>query len=115
MKPESTKKVNYKLLFYFLACVLLALPVTSSASDDDIHGAWAITQIYIQKQLAPREASFRFGGYRDVVPLGNGKYRINSYVDTENIFGGKVRQNFSVEVERLEKTRQWKISGGFIE
>ena len=77
------------------------------SSSDDVHGAWAYIQIYVERQLkSPGSAKFPFGGSRHVTPLGGDRYRVNSYVDAQNAFGANVRTNFNGVIK--------KVSGGWL-
>ena len=70
--------------------------------EGNVHGAWAYTQIYVEKQLLnPSSAKFRFGGYRDITYLGNDLYSFNSYVDAKNIYNASIRKYFSGTIRRV--------------
>ena len=59
-------------------------------------------QLFVQDKLkSPQSAEFRYGGYRDVTPLGNGRYRVQSYVDADNAFGGNIRTHFDGVIKRV--------------
>ena len=67
----------------------------------NVDGAWAYTQIYVEKQLkSPRSADFPFGGSRGVAYLGNNLYSFNSYVDATNSFGAEIRTSFSGTIRK---------------
>lgn len=69
----------------------------------DTHGAWAYTQLFVKRELpAPSTAKFRFGGFRDVTPVGGNRYSVVSYVDAENAVGAQERTRFKAIVERRE-------------
>ncbi len=71
--------------------------------NSDVHSAWAYMQIFVERQLkSPKSADFRFGGYRDVTDLGEGRYRVNSYVDAENAFGANTRTHFNGVIKRKD-------------
>ena len=71
--------------------------------NGDVHSAWAYMQQFVEQRLkSPRSADFRFGGYRDVTNLGNGRYKVNSYVDAENSFGANIRTHFNGVIRRKD-------------
>lgn len=74
----------------------------SRNANGDIHGAWAYMQLFVEEQLkSPNSAEFPFGGYRDVTPLGDGRYKVSSYVDAENAFGATMRTHFEGVIKRV--------------
>lgn len=69
----------------------------------EVHAVWVATQEYVEGQLlSPSSAKFRFGGFRDVVNLGNDRYRVDSYVDAQNGFGAEIRRKFTCEVIKIK-------------
>ncbi len=47
-----------------------------AAESGNVHGAWAYTQLFVEKRLkSPSTEKFRFGGYRDVTDLGGDRPR----------------------------------------
>ena len=71
--------------------------------EDDIHGAWAYTQLFVEKRLkSPKSADFPFGGYRHVTSLGGGRYKVQSYVDAKNAFGVEIRTDFEGIIKRID-------------
>ena len=72
----------------------------------DVTGAWAYAQLFVKERLpSPKSADFPFGGHRQVINLGEGRYRVRSYVDTTNSFGRrntkKIHLRFAVGRESL--------------
>lgn len=87
----------------FLSLLLGGCGERTYDPDNDVHGAWAYMQLFVEKRLkSPSTADFPHGGSRDVEPLGNGRYRIVSYVDAQNAFGGTVRTNFRGIIKRVD-------------
>lgn len=74
----------------------------SDSPSGNVHGAWAYTQIYVEKKLGAAKADFRFGGFRDVTEIGDSLYRVDSYVDTQNVFGGPLRRSFVCEIQQIK-------------
>ena len=82
---------------------------------EDLHGAWAHAQTFVEKQLrAPRTARFQPGAVADgcVRHIGNDEYEITAYVDAQNGFGGVVRQSFRCRVQRQNGGAKWRLVGG---
>jgi len=73
-----------------------------SPDGGGVHGAWAYMQLFVEKRLkSPGSAEFRFGGYRDVQPLGDGRYKVVSYVDAQNGFGVSLRTPFEGVIKHV--------------
>lgn len=90
-------------LLAFLVVTLSGCGERTYDADNDVHGAWSYTQLFVKERLsAPSTAKFPFGGFRDVEPLGNGRYRVRSYVDSQNAFGGIVRTKFTAVINRID-------------
>lgn len=68
--------------------------------NNDVHGAWAYTQQFVEKRTDPKPADFPSWSESFVTPLGKARYLVTAYVDTENAFGGKVRLNFNAIIVR---------------
>jgi len=84
------------------------------AIGEDLHGAWAYSQIAVEKHLkSPSRAKFEFGAVANgaVVHIGNDVYQVNSYVDSSNAFGAIVRTYFALKIRRLDNGERWKILG----
>ena len=65
--------------------------------------AWAYIQLAVEARLKnPGSASFPFGGHRDVIDLGGGRYSVSSYVNAKNSFSATVRTRFSATIRRVE-------------
>lgn len=76
--------------------------------SNDVHGAWAYAQQFVEKRLkSPSTAKFPFGGARGVTPLGGGRYKVDSYVDAQNGFGATTRQHFHLVIKQLPG--QWQL------
>ena len=76
-----------------------------TAESGNVHGAWAYTQLFVEKRLkSPSTAKFRFGGSRDVTDLGGGLYSVDSYVDSQNSFGATIRTHFSGKIRESGST-----------
>lgn len=81
---------------------------------EDLHGAWAYAQMFVEKQLvSPGTARFQPGAVADgcVRHIGNDEYEVSAYVDARNRFGGMVRQSFRCRVQRLENGAKWRLVG----
>lgn len=104
-----------------LGCFLLFGYVACSGSSDEpeqrrnneqaavpsgtanVTGAWVYMQQFVKKRLrSPSTADFPFGGHRNVKPLGNDRYLVESYVDSQNSFGATVRTNFRGVIKEVE-------------
>lgn len=74
----------------------------------NVTGAWAYMQQFVKKRLkSPSTADFPFGGHRDVKPLGDDRYLVESYVDSQNSFGARVRTNFRGVIKQTQGG--WKL------
>lgn len=80
----------------------------TSLDDDNVHGAWAYTQQFVEKRLkSPGSAKFPFGGFQHASCLGNHRYNVDSYVDSENSFGAKIRTHFTAIIK--ETNSGWEL------
>ena len=76
-------------------------PSTKNSKTDDVHGAWAYMQLFVEKRIkSPQSADFPFGGYRDVTALGSGRYKVDSYVHSQNSFGANSRTHFEGVIKK---------------
>lgn len=88
---------------------------SSSSEGDDLHGAWAYAQLFVEKDLkSPRSAKFEFGAVSNgsVKYIGNNTYSVKSYVDAQNSFGAMIRTHFSLEIKSIEGGKKWQIVQG---
>ena len=76
--------------------------------NNDVHGAWAYTQQFVEKQTDPKPADFPSWSESFVTPLGNARYTVSAYVDTENASGGKIRQHFIAIIVRSSDS-EWTL------
>jgi len=111
--PKDKKPKNQLVqvcLVFFVAVILGAIvysAITGGASssqksldDNNVHGAWAYTQQFVEKRLkSPGSAKFPFGGFQHVRSLGNHRYSVDSYVDSENSFGANTRTHFTATIK----------------
>lgn len=103
-KPIKVFKPSFApVVMLFSVLFLGACGESSTDRDNDVHGAWAYMQLFVENTLKnPKSAEFRYGGFRDVEALGEGRYRVDSYVDAENSFGGTIRTEFEGVIVRTE-------------
>lgn len=81
---------------------------------EDLHGAWAYAQMFVEKQLrAPGTARFQPGAVAAgcVRHIGDDEYEVSAYVDAQNCFGGMVRQSFRCRVQRQNGGAKWRLVG----
>jgi len=81
---------------------------------EDLHGAWAYAQMFVEKQLkSPATARFQAGAVSAgaVRHIGGDVYEVSAYVDAQNGFGGLVRQSFRCRVQRLQNGAKWRLVG----
>ena len=100
------------------ALVVLAAVLCSCSLDvkpgEDLHGAWAYAQMFVEKQLvSPGTARFQPGAVAAgcVRHVGGDEYEVSAYVDAQNRFGGLVRQSFRCRVKRLRNGAKWRLVG----
>lgn len=107
-KSQTAQVVLAVFAVIVVLSVLFALNDGGSSSkksldDNNVHGAWAYTQQFVEKRLkSPSSAKFPFGGYQHVTSLGNYRYNVDSYVDSENSFGAKIRTNFTAIIKETD-------------
>lgn len=103
----------------FNACLDSCGSKNKSSPSDNVTGAWAYAQLFVERSLkAPSTAKFPFGGaHRDVKYLGNDEYEVNSYVDSQNSFGAMIRTKFKLIIKELKAENKWQLIGNieFIE
>jgi len=83
-------------------------------TGEDLHGAWAYAQMFVEKQLkSPATARFQPGAVSAgaVRHIGNDEYEVSAYVDAQNGFGALVRQSFRCRVQRLQNGAKWRLVG----
>ncbi len=99
----------YKIFVVVLSATLFLSACTNR--DNDIHGAWAYMQLFVEKRLqSPDSADFPFGGAEEgVTPLGDGRYQVNSYVDSNNAFGASLRTRFKGVIVKTETGDEWEL------
>lgn len=94
----------------------LAVVLCSCSLDvkpgEDLHGAWAYAQMFVEKQLvSPGTARFQPGAVAAgcVRHIGGDEYEVSAYVDAQNGFGGVVRQSFRCRVQRQNGGAKWRL------
>lgn len=81
---------------------------------EDLHGAWAYAQMFVEKRLAsPGSARFQPGAVADgyVRHVGGDIYEVSAWVDAQNVFGGAVRTPFRYHFRRLDNGTRWLLEG----
>lgn len=98
------------LMFLIIVAVLVTVywpspdpeQVARVEADFERAGAYVATRRFVKSRLRfPEEADFEFGGSRNTVSLGNGRWITTSYVDIKNAFGVVSRKSYRAVV-RLE-------------
>jgi len=77
-------------------------------SSGDTTGAWVNMTYFVRDRLkCPSSAKFEYAGARNVIPLDNNRYRIESYVNAQNSFGAPIRIHFEGVVRKRAST--WEL------
>ncbi len=111
--PSSPPKVksNYSACILpalvIIAVIVMVIVLTNQKDLDpqpdrgDKAGAWVMCQQFVKEQLkAPSTAKFPLVDLtKDVIDLGDDRYRAMAYVDAENSFGARLRIDFTCELE----------------
>ena len=99
----STEKSKRVLIGIILLSFIFCLMALGAAGDPaprvpEVQGpseiiAFAVSEGVVEKMLkAPSTA--KFSQQRDVVDLGEGRYRVKSFVDSQNGFGAMIRSDW---------------------
>ncbi len=81
-------------------------------STSDAQRAYVASEYFVEDNLvAPSTAKFKGYSKKDVTPLGDGTYLIDSHVDSQNGLGAQVRTNFSTVVNVDEDGKTHVIAG----
>ena len=107
----------FKKMFVIFTAVCLGLcffgcDVEPLKEGEDIHGAWAYSQLFVEKQLkSPKSAKFPFAAASKgaVKHIGGDIYEVKSYVDSQNAFGASVRTNFKLKIKRVNNGNSWEL------
>jgi len=70
--------------------------------------AFVMSQKFVKRELkAPDSASFSYKPTSSA-SLGECKFRIKAYVDAQNSFGAKIRNNYTIDMEYLRDSKNWR-------
>ena len=111
---ETRMKTIGKIGFLVVLATALCGCSLEVKPGEDLHGAWAYAQMFVEKQLvSPGTARFQPGAVAAgcVRHVGGDEYEVSAYVDAQNRFGGLVRQSFRCRVKRLRNGAKWRLVG----
>ncbi len=109
MKTKGMMSVLAALVIVLAGCDLEVKP------GEDLHGAWAYAQMFVENQLvSPGTARFQPGAVAAgcVRHICGDEYEVSAYVDAQNRFGAVVRTSFRCRVKRLRNGAKWRLVGG---
>jgi len=118
LKYKNTARNDFLMPFIVMIFIIPIVYVFVTPSEEEIieankiqkekdqigtvGGAWAYTQMYVEKQLKnPSSADFPLTGIRNVTHVSNGLYMFKSYVDAQNSFGATTRTYFEGTIQRV--------------
>ncbi|MEI3040485.1 MAG: hypothetical protein V8T90_15590 [Victivallales bacterium] len=107
-----SKKVFLSLTITCMTFLFWGCDVGPAKEGEDIHGAWAYSQLFVEKRLkSPSSAKYPFGAASKgaVKHIGNDVYFVKSYVDSQNSFGATIRTNFELKIKRVDNGNSWQL------
>lgn len=92
-----------KLGLVCLVALLLIFMAACSEGEEKEPGkvdAFVMSQTFVKTLLkSPSTAKFPLITSAEIIPYGNGRFKITSYVDAQNSFGAMIRNNYTCTVK----------------
>lgn len=118
-KAEADAKTRKGCAWGCASLLIISAVLAVAGSGGDSGGAepehspimaYIMCEDFVEQRLrAPSTAEFPSRGSEGSVPLGGGKYRVQSHVDAENAFGAMIRSSWDCTIQHVAGTDRWRL------